>query len=279
MNVKRILFPTDFSAASTEILERAVALALRTGAQLRILHVEALHERDPARLQKQRDVTLARVDTIREQWPTSLPSGADVAFASEHAVSPFEGIINDIESFQPDVVVMATHGGKLLMGSVAERVVRHAPCNVLTARADAQGQWPMLMGRIMVPVDFSDNSKRALAAARELPGGCPISVVHVVETGPPPQAYREAVRSPFEADPELEARIEAHLREWAGAPVDAVLALEGEVRTMLIDECRRQAAALIVVGAHGHRSVAAWVIGSTAERLTRSCPAPVLTMR
>ena len=279
MDVARILFPTDFSEASGEALERAVALALRTGAILRVFHVELPHELDSGRLASGRGAVLDQIAGLRERWKNGVGRHAEFEFESARSVSAYGGIMEEIGSFAPDIVMMATHGGGLLMGSVAERVVRDAKCNVLTCRSRAQGNWPLMPGRILVPVDFSDNSKRALQAARSVADGSPITLVHVVDTPRASGPYSDAVPSPFEADPQLRARIEAHLQEWAGEPVDAVSAVEGEVRTTLLDECRRLAAVLVVVGTHGVHSPSQWTIGSTAERLTRSCVAPVLNVR
>ena len=279
MDLARILFPTDFSEASAEALERAVALALRTGAKLRVFHAEVFHDQDPTRLAAGRAAVLDQVKALRERWKDGAGLQAEIDFESARAVSAYGGIMAEIEAFAPDLVMMATHGGGLLMGSVAERVVRDAKCNVLTCRARAQGNWPLMPGRVLVPVDFSDNSKRALQAARTVANGSPITLVHVVDTPRSSGPYGGAVASPFDADPQLRARIEDHLREWAGEPVDAVTAVDGEVRATLLDECRRLAAVLVVVGTHGVHAPSQWTIGSTAERLTRSCAAPVLNVR
>jgi nucleotide-binding universal stress UspA family protein len=279
MKLARILFPTDFSEASAETLERVVALAQRSGARLRIFHTEVLHEHDPVRLERQRAELLGRVDAIRCGLPPEAYPGGEIVFDSARAVSAYDGIMQAVESERPDLIVMATHGGGLLMGSVAERVVRHAPCNVLTCRLHAQGNWPAWSGRILVPVDFSDNSRRALDTARSLADGSPITVVHVVDAPRPPTPYHDVVPLPFDVDPGLRERVEAHVREWAAGPVDAISVVQGNVRETLLDECRRHAAVLVVTGTHGLRPPSEWMIGSTAERLTRSCPCPVLTVR
>jgi nucleotide-binding universal stress UspA family protein len=219
------------------------------------------------------------VDALRRGSPPDATVGGDITFGSARAVSSYDGIMQEVEARRPDLIVMATHGGGLLMGSVAERVVRHAPCNVLTCRLHAQGAWPTWRGRIVVPVDFSDNSKRALETALALADGSPITLVHVVDAPSPPKQYREVVQLPFDIEPALRERVEQHLREWAGASVDAVSVVQGDVREALLDECRRHAAVLVVVGTHGLRAPKEWMIGSTAERLTRSCAAPVLTVR
>ncbi len=279
MKLERILMPTDFSEASMETLERAVALALRSGAELRIFHAAVLHDHDPVRVDRERRVVLERVRALSRAMAREGESEPRIEFASERAVSAYDGIMAQVEEHRPDVIVMATHGGGLLMGSVAERVVRHAPCDVLTCRLHAYGEWPSVAGRIVVPVDFSENSARALNVARAIADDSPITLVHVVDAPQHPPPYRGSVPPPFELDKGLRERVEEHLRAWAGEPVDAVSVLQGDVRQAVLDECRRLAAVLVVIGTRGLRPAAQWMIGSTAERLTRACPAPVLTVR
>jgi len=71
-----------------------------------------------------------------------------------------------------DLIVMATHGrsglARVLLGSVAEQVIRHALCSVLAARAPG-GVQPFR--KVLCPIDFSEESRHALERAAELPGG------------------------------------------------------------------------------------------------------------
>ena len=144
----RILVPTDFSPPSDAALEYARAVASRFGASLHLLHVVD----DPYRaayatevyvpeLEGLRDVLLAnavaelknrlQVSDVRELRATTaavigMPSSSIVEYAGLHDI---------------DLIIMGTHGrggmSHLLMGSVAERVVRTAPCPVLTVRETA----------------------------------------------------------------------------------------------------------------------------------------------
>ncbi len=139
---------TDFSAPSKRALDTAAELAQRFGAErLRILHVDETIERfaaatdaearfaqEYARLQDEaRAVTRALAES------TAKASGLDVA--GEFRVgNAYLEIVRYAEEEKADLVVVGTHGRtglkRVIMGSVAERVVRHAPCNVLTVKAD-----------------------------------------------------------------------------------------------------------------------------------------------
>jgi nucleotide-binding universal stress UspA family protein len=273
MKLDRIFVPTDLSEASNEALERAVGLSCRFDAALRIFHAGPLTDDERTRVR-------AAVAALVERWPApGRPIELDLELVEGPSASAHPAIMQQLRDEAPDLVVMATHGGGLLGGSVAELVVRDAPCHVLTCHRDARGRWPWQPGTVLVPVDFSEPSRRALGIARELVEDGKLVLVHVVDTPDHPPLYGDAIRRPFQIDPALPRRIEAHMRDWAEDPVDHVVALEGPVRSTLLGEIGRQAAALVVIGTRGEHSLAEHLLGSTATRITRAARAPVLTVR
>ena len=273
--LQRVLFPTDWSEASTEVFERAVALAAVGGAQLRVVHVRLPD--DPPTSGRGQNLA-ARANQIVE----SLHGGrgpVDVELVERPAPAVREAILAEIDDYAPDLVVMATHGGGLLMGSVAEYIARHSPAHVMTCRRGAQGKWPRTPGRILVPVDFSDNSRRALALAREIAEDSPIALVHVVDAPPREDIHHLLGASALDFDPDVRRRVEDHLAQWADGPVASVSAVTGDVRQRLLEEAARPTTSLVVVGTHGPERPGAWILGSTAERLVRASPAPVVVVR
>lgn len=140
MNARKILYPTDFSAMSLTALEVATALARERDASLMIVHVEepplgyAGVEFD-YRPEAPRDEMLAM---LKEIVPT------DISVPFEHrliAGLPAPAIVEMAERENVDLIVMATHGRtgltRVLLGSVAEEVVRTAKCPVLTVKPAA----------------------------------------------------------------------------------------------------------------------------------------------
>lgn len=135
MKLNTIVFPTDFSPASETALAVATAVARTTGARLVIVHVK--HEPQPEEaLEAAADPdsqALARMlDEIRP---------GDQAVPHTHRLLSglaAEQILELAEQERADLIVMATHGrtglARLLLGSVAEEVVRRAPCAVLTVK-------------------------------------------------------------------------------------------------------------------------------------------------
>jgi universal stress protein A len=141
---KKILCPVDFSDNSLAALGHAVELAKQNNGHLIFLHVidNPLADQYGPRGQN----FYAEVEHALEWSKQKL---TDVARTHATAVSceivaqrgnPYEEIIDVATTKQADVIVMTTHGRsgpqRLLIGSVAEKVVRMAPCPVLTVRSE-----------------------------------------------------------------------------------------------------------------------------------------------
>jgi nucleotide-binding universal stress UspA family protein len=142
---KKILVPVDFSPASNEALTAAIELAKRDGAELELVHVWEVPSYTYATLEyaatdlmgpvreaakAQLDETLAGVRKELPRVSGTLKQGA-----------PWQEVLGVIESSKPDLVIMGTHGRKgvrrMLLGSVAEKIVRTSPVPVLTMHGAA----------------------------------------------------------------------------------------------------------------------------------------------
>lgn len=142
MIVKKILFPTDFSECSQIALDMAASLARDTGAELLIVHVEeppVVAGGDGAAYAMAATSTEELLARLKQEVPKDrsiLHSHQMLKGAPAHAIAAFA------EQQGVDMIVMGTHGRtgllRLLMGSVAEGVVRHAPCAVLTVKPSAR---------------------------------------------------------------------------------------------------------------------------------------------
>jgi nucleotide-binding universal stress UspA family protein len=136
--LRQILLPTDFSEASTAALTYARAFAGIFQASLHILHVVedvyAAWEAVPFILEDIEKGAKLQLDAL-------LTKAEQEQFRSQSVVcrgSPFVEIVRYAREHEIDLIVMGTHGrgpiAHMLMGSVAEKVVRKAPCPVLTVR-------------------------------------------------------------------------------------------------------------------------------------------------
>jgi nucleotide-binding universal stress UspA family protein len=138
MKAEKILFPTDFSSSSGEVLRYATVLARDTGAELIIAHV---HE--PATAYGTGDVVVDTGESSDEALAAQLNSVAptDPQVSHRHRLlygDPIGQIVRLAEEEDVDMIVMGTHGRtgltRLVMGSVAEAVVRRAGCPVLIVK-------------------------------------------------------------------------------------------------------------------------------------------------
>ena len=164
--LKRILVPHDFSDTSSEAVRYGMALARTFGARLYFLNVglQAVEEFEvefPAGLEESMKKgildRLAQVVTPQE----------DAEFNPEFAVRkgvPAAEIVHYAADENIDLIVMGTHGrgfvGHMMMGSVAERVVRTAPCPVLTVRKPTHGFLIPDVARTAIPSDELRTSDR-----------------------------------------------------------------------------------------------------------------------
>lgn len=144
IRLQKILVPTDFSEPALEATRYGVEFARRFGAELQLLHVIedpvvyfAMFESNPLPSKGEFE-TYAQ--TRLDNW--ILPedaAGIEISRQWVHG-SPFVEIIRFGRAQHSDLIVMGTHGrslaAHLLLGSVAERVVRKAPCPVLTVRPE-----------------------------------------------------------------------------------------------------------------------------------------------
>ncbi len=141
MKAQKILFPTDFSHCGDAALRMAASLAHDAGATLLIVHVEE----PPVAYgggEMYYGVPEPASEDLRRMLEAVVPP--DPAVAYEHRLitgDPASAIARLAEEEHVDLIVMGTHGRtgltRLLMGSVAEAVVRRAPCPVLTYKQTA----------------------------------------------------------------------------------------------------------------------------------------------
>jgi nucleotide-binding universal stress UspA family protein len=145
IQIKKVLCPVDFSACSDHALQYGVALAEAYGAELQLLHIV---EPPAASYEGIVDSALLPVEALEAFQQTCLDHLKRLAARAEKQYPrvtyhigngiPFVGIIRSAKAENVDLIVVGTHGrtglSHALLGSVAERLVRKAPCPVLTVK-------------------------------------------------------------------------------------------------------------------------------------------------
>jgi nucleotide-binding universal stress UspA family protein len=138
MKAKTIIYPTDFSHSSDAALDYATSLARDSGAKLLLVHVE-----EPPLAygggEMYSGIPEPNTEALLKMLHAVKPK--DPAVPYEHrllAGDPASAIVELAEQENADLIVLGTHGrtglARLLMGSVAEAIVRRAPCPVFTYR-------------------------------------------------------------------------------------------------------------------------------------------------
>jgi len=212
--------------------------------------------------------------------------GSKITLAVEHGV-PHAEIVRTAESAGAGLIAVGAHGqsgGKrVMLGSVADRVVRHAHTAVLVAR-DTPGT-----GHVVVGTDFSPAADAAVAAAADeaRQRRARLTVVHNVEWPPPeiwaaPQTY---IPPPGMLSPEerkaRHADAEAHVRDLLSTAriTGDVHVTEGDSAGSLVRTAEELPAGLLVVAGVGRTGLARVFLGSVAETVARTAPCSVLVFR
>ena len=137
--IHKVLFTTDFSEAAHRAMPHAVEFAGLYGADLTVLHVRTLFSDDPSNVEYRfldeemyESFLQANLGNASQPIGSKIPSRTAIV----RNVSPASGILEYSRENGIDLIVMGTHGlsgiDRALLGSTTERVVRVAPCPVLT---------------------------------------------------------------------------------------------------------------------------------------------------
>ncbi len=296
IDLRTILAPVDFSPASRHGLAFAGTLAARFHARLQLLHVvepPVLPQWGYAHI-PQREAKLRHAAQERlPQLPAECGLHPELVVSAKIRNGEAEDeICAAAAEDRADLIVLASHGlGGLqhaFSGSTAERVVRSAPCPVLTVRDSVlpgrEGGLPDFdLKRIVVTTDFSAESKKAfpyaVALARKfeasliliyvLPAQLPADLSHIGIVLEEKRLLEEArERLPGFRQAELDPHLCVDTLVLSGGPAHEIC------RT-----AEAQGADLIVMATHGNAGLRRFLIGSVTENVVRHAPCPVLVVR
>lgn len=293
--INRILVATDFSECARRAIEYGVCVARAWHAHVDLLYVlEVLRalEFDGPIADPMLEMRRKEAARLLEDRATRVKQeGLDVDWHLREGI-PSEQIGQGAIEQRTDLVVVGTHGrtglDHIMLGSTAERVIKQAPCPVLTVRvAPIHGEKvvdaPPCIRHLLVPIDFSSPSLDALEYAIQFLDrfGARLTLLHVLEP-----IYHDLELGLGRIEQEVQKRThwEAQLDSLAQVVRDRGLAagsvvLGGIPSESIITYARGQCCDVIVMGTHGRSGLSRFRYGSVAESVLRQAPCPVLTVR
>jgi len=298
----------DLSSASAEPTELAARLAVATRTPLHLVHVtgvgpetlrgEPTSEADRVfreRLEGRRAAAAEGLERARVEAEKLGPPALSVLLEGR----PWEALVSYAERCEASLVCVGPHGHagphethrrgftEWILGSTADRVLRHASCPVLVAMRHGERASPLLAGTWLVAIDFSAQSVGAAKLALELARACASTLIalHVV-ADPFAQLDPTGEEEPFPPVIDLRhaalgqrsAELEAFVKLELGDGVETRVAI-GEPSDEIAEVAREVNARVVVMGTHGRTGLTRLLLGSTAERTLRRSTAPVLCVR
>ena len=292
LNFERIVFPTDFSDCSEHAFDYAVFMAERFESELHMLHAQVLHFADPANPSHHFPEAEALLDRLEKVAHSELGAVADrgdlsvlkIRQAQRRGIDIGSVILDFSREIDAGLIVMGTHGRRgakrLLLGSVAEDVLRRSPGPVLLVRETGERTHREKIDSILVPIDFSAASRAAATAAAGLAEvvRADLRLLHVVEIPSLPSVYGQPLV--FDLS-DLTARSLGALEDLAGElelPTETkLLSVPGHPATEIVAEAKKTDAGLIVMPPHNRGHLGALLTGRTTDQVVRRAPCPVLT--
>jgi nucleotide-binding universal stress UspA family protein len=291
----KIMVPVDFSEHAALALGHAALVARSFGSRLELVHVveQVLHSHpsfwsaEPALADELHRQSLGTADGLLSEFVRAHEAALGAGVEGRVLSGSLPGALADHASESAvDLIVLTTHGrtgfARWLMGSVCERLLRVAPCSVLVVRGPQPTPIPHI-ARILVAVDLSEPSRRALTAASELCArfGASLEALHVWamplhgEAAPGRTGLLDRMRDNARA--ELDAFVDRS-QLASGVMVERTIASGAPTRAIGEHAADRKPD-LLVLGTHGYGALQRLVLGSVAEVVVRYAGCSTLVIR
>jgi nucleotide-binding universal stress UspA family protein len=286
----KILAATDLSTAADEAIRQAHQWAAAWNGELLVCHVVEGPPRSNVLFPQQNEgdalAALAweqRVaGKVSERVMAVTGRGAEDFRVLIDSGSPETNIVSDAEENAAGLIVIGARGEtpieRLLLGSVAERVIRYAHCSVLVARPHAE------TGEVLASTDLSDPSLPAViaAAVEATRRGATLTVVYGVEPWLDASSPTESGHPSGAVPPDrVREAAEGKLREiLTKAQVTAeTLITAGDSAASILGAAAARKAELVVIGTRGRTGIARLALGSVAERVVEAADCSVMVVR
>ncbi|WP_363466545.1 universal stress protein [Halogeometricum borinquense] len=286
-----ILLTTDGTECSVQAAKHGLAFAEAFDATVRIITV--INVQAAGGLFDAGGVTADYVESLESRGQKMIDEIADLAAPTTTVRTevlkgiPSDSILEYAEDGSFDLVVLGTHGRtgvrRVLTGSVAEHVIRHADIPTLTVRERDERVEPSFE-RILVPTDGSEYAQQAVEHGLSVAEAFDATVhaLYVIDTGIIAPRLEDHIPETVRAALETEGKtaIEAVESQARRTSVETVTSLtEGVPEREILAYADEHDIDLIAMGSHGRTGLDRFLLGSTTERVLRGAPSPVLSVR
>jgi nucleotide-binding universal stress UspA family protein len=280
VDIKRVLAGVDFSDWTGPVLKTAAEVAGRYGAKLTAVYAETFLP-PPYFTHRGMDQIAGVLEIQKDEARRYLVDTVHKEIGGQAALetllleaTPVEGILMAAEEKGAGLIALGTHGrsglNRLLLGSVAERVVRGAKVPVLTVRGGAAAACRMPFRKILCPVNYTEVARDSLRYAADLARrfGAELTVMTSLEGG---------------ADGAGEREQERRLCDWIPEEVQAHCTLRpvvrrGDAAEQVLRMAKEEGSDLVVIGAQHRPLLETTIFGTTSVRVMRHAACPVLTV-
>ncbi len=267
--LEKLLVATDGSEYSEGAIREALRIAKHCSSKLiavsTVITNLEFEVTMPQVVEKEERKAREHLESVKAR---AAKDGIDCDIAVFHGDEPYQDIARQASENHADLIVVGRHGRtgllRLMMGSVAAKVVGHAPCNVLVVSPAACVEFR----KILVAVDGSNFSKAALNEALSMAKRCgsALMVLSVAsmeaESGTAAGIVREA----------------EELAKQEGVAVQGVT-VAGKPYEAIVETALKNQADLIVVGSHGRRGLERLLMGNVTERVIGHTDIAVLVVK
>ncbi len=286
LQINNILFATDFSPAAIAALPFAAQLAREFGAKLYAVHAKApenyalpateIWPLANAQLEKE---TADFKRTLSEDFP-------DITSEVVIMEGGVAGVIDHVaETRKADLIILGTHGrrgiGKFILGSVAEEILRHAPCPVMTIgpHVAVLGPRTKKFRKILFATDFSESANTTFAFAVGLAQEqqAHLTLVHVIE-----KPKTGDLVQPHEIEQFALDHLVSFVKDEPGLVSEPrTIVIHGAPGEKILEVAEREQADLIVLGLRESKGYlrATHLPGAVAHQVISQATCPVLTVR
>lgn len=293
--INNILVPTDFSATAGTATATALFLAGMLKSDLTFIHARVMYGDDTGYVSS----GFSALESIEKKMESNIlaqmqiasgRSSADINITHEivrgHSVAP--ALLDYLSEAPVDLVVMGTHGqtgsGHFVIGSVAEKIVRYAPCPVLTVREECG--LTAVPHHLVVPFDFSAHSRLSFEYAVQIARvfNATVHLLYVVDLKIHPSLSAWGVQESNKSVPQIAEKAKLNFEQFLAENKTEGVAIETHIRDGMPHKeitvfGEKGECDLIVIATQALAGMERVLLGSTTEKVLRSATCPVLTLK